>query len=70
MLRRLMNNKMNHLWDAEDENCLEQIQKESLSASQQLDFDARFKVGDRMENMLKIQLPVSGQPINAGKVWI
>lgn len=36
MLRRLMNNKMNHLWDAEDENCLEQIQKESLSASQQL----------------------------------
>ena len=36
MLRRLMNNKMNHLWDAEDESCLEQIQKESLSASQQL----------------------------------
>ena len=36
ILRRLMNNKMNHLWDTDDEKMLEKIQEKQLSASQRL----------------------------------
>lgn len=36
ILRRLMNNKMNHLWDTDDEKMLEKIQEKQLSASQHL----------------------------------
>lgn len=35
-LRRLFNNKINQIWSENDEKCLEQIEKERLSASQQL----------------------------------
>lgn len=36
VLRRLLNNKMNHAWGTEDEECLEQIKKRHLPASQQV----------------------------------
>lgn len=36
ILRCLMNNKMNHLWDTDDEKMLEKIQEKQLSASQRL----------------------------------
>ena len=36
ILRRLMNNKMNHLWDTDDEKMLKKIQEKQLSASQRL----------------------------------
>ena len=36
LLRRLMNNKMNHLWDEDDDKLLERLKQKTLSASQQL----------------------------------
>lgn len=36
VLRRLFNNKMNQVWGSGDEKCLEQIEKERLTASQQI----------------------------------
>lgn len=35
-LRRLFNNKVNQAWGQEDEKCLEQMEKEKLTASQQI----------------------------------
>lgn len=35
-LRRLFNNRINNLWGKEEEEILENIQKEQLSASQRL----------------------------------
>lgn len=36
ILRRLLNNKMNHAWNEYDENCLIQMEKNKLTASQQI----------------------------------
>lgn len=36
ILRRLLNNKMNHAWGQSDEECLKQIEKQDLTASQKI----------------------------------
>ena len=36
VLRRLLNNKMNHAWSQSDEECLEQIEGQELTASQKI----------------------------------
>lgn len=36
ILRRMLNNKMNHVWNQSDEDCLGQIQEQELTASQRL----------------------------------
>ncbi len=36
VLRRLLNNKMNHAWGQSDENCLTQIENQELTASQRI----------------------------------
>lgn len=36
VLRRLLNNKLNRVWGGQDEECLDQIEKRKLTASQQI----------------------------------
>lgn len=36
VLRRLLNNKMNHAWGQRDEECLRQIEEQELTASQRM----------------------------------
>lgn len=36
VLRRLLNNKMNHVWGEKDEKCLEQMERQELTASQRM----------------------------------
>lgn len=39
VLRRLLNNKMNHIWGSENERCLKQIEEQELTASQRIIVD-------------------------------
>lgn len=39
VLRRLLNNKMNHTWGSENERCLKQIEEQELTASQRIIVD-------------------------------